>query len=56
MSNFVPNETKTVYPRDPQWLNRNVKNLLRKQNKIYKRYKKNGYKVEDKVIMDRLRN
>ena len=56
MSNFVPNELKTISPREPEWLNRNVKNLLRKQNKIYKRFKKNGYKNEDKLILDRLKN
>ena len=55
MSNFVPNETKAVCPQEPRWINRNIKNLLRHQNKIYKRYKKNGYKNEDKVIIDRLR-
>ena len=55
MTNFVPNEVKTVCPREPEWLNRNVKNLLRKQNKIYKKYKRHGYKNEDKIIMDRLR-
>ena len=56
MSNFVPNEVKTICPREPEWLNRNVKNLLRKQNKKFKKYKKNGYKNEDKIIMNRLRN
>ena len=56
MTNFVPNEVKTICPREPEWINRNVKNLLRKQNKIYKKYKKNGYKNEDKIIMNRLRN
>ena len=56
MSNFVPNELKTISPREPEWLNRNVKNLLRKQNKIYKKLKKNGYKNEDKLILDRLKN
>ena len=55
MSNYVPNEVKTICPREPEWLNRDVKNLLRKQNKIYKKYKKNGYKNDDKVIMDRMR-
>ena len=30
--------------------------MLRNQNKVFKRYKKNGYKIEDKVIVDRLRN
>ena len=56
MSNFVPNEVKRVNPRDPEWLNQNVKSLLRKQNKIYKKYRKNGYKKEDKIILDQLRN
>ena len=56
MSNFVPNEVKTVCPREPEWLNTNIKKLIRNQNKIFKRYKKNGYKNEDKVVVDRLRN
>ena len=54
MSNYVPNENKRVCPQEPNWLNRNVKNLLRKQNKIYKKFKRNGYKIEDKLILDRL--
>ena len=44
MSNFVPNEVKQMCPCEPEWLNRNVKNMLRKQNKIYRKYKYNGYK------------
>ena len=54
MSNFVPNEIKTVCPREPEWLNRNVKILLRKQNRIYN--KTNGYQNEDKLILDRVKN
>ena len=56
MSNFVPNEVKTFRPREPEWMNNNIKNLLRKKSKVFKRYKKNGYKPEDKIILDRLRN
>ena len=56
MSNFKPNDVITVRPRDPEWLNRDVRNLLRKQNKIYKKFKKNGYKNEDKIVLDHLRN
>ena len=55
MSNFVPNEIKKVSPRDPDWLNGNIKNLLMKQNKVFKKYKRNGYTNTDKVILDRLR-
>ena len=56
MSNYVPNEVKKVCPREPEWLTWNVKTLLRKQNRIYRKYKNNGYKNEDKIILDRLRN
>ena len=55
MSNFVPNEVKTVNPREPEWMNTNIKKLSRKKNKVFKKYKKNGYKREDKEIVDRLR-
>ena len=55
MSNFVPNEEKKICPRDPEWLTGNVKNLLRKQNKLYKKFKKNGYKNDDKTILDSFR-
>ena len=55
MSNFVPNEVKTVCPREPKWMNRHIKTLSRKRNKVFKRYKLNGYKIEDKNLVDRLR-
>ena len=56
MSNFVPNEVKTINPREPEWMNSNIKKLSRKRNKVFKKYKRNGYKSEDKEIVDRLRN
>ena len=33
-----------------------IKKLSREKSKVFKRYKTNGYKGEDKVIVDRLRN
>ena len=56
MSNFIPNEDKTICPREPEWFNSNIKKLLRNQGKVFKRYKNNGYKNEDKFVVDRLRN
>ena len=56
MSNFVPNEVKTISPREPEWMNSNIKKLSRKKSKVFKKYKTNGYKSEDKEIVDRLRN
>ena len=29
MSNFIPNEVKTFGSREPEWLNRDIKNLSR---------------------------
>ena len=55
MSNFVPNEVKTVCPQEPEWFNKNVKKLLRKQNKVFKKYKINGYKEGDKVDLERIK-
>ena len=37
-------------------MNANIKKLSRRKNKVFKKYKKNGYKNEDKEILDRLRN
>ena len=56
MSNFVPNEVKTVRSCEPEWLNSDIKKLLRNQRKIFNRYKRNGYKNEDKIVVDRLRS
>ena len=55
MSNFVPNTNKTFSSRDPEWFNKDVKKLLRKQNKLYKKYKKNGYKDMDKIPLDNVK-
>ena len=54
MSNFVPN--KTIKPSEPEWLNRKIKNMLNKQNRIYKKYKNNGFSEVDKVSFDLYRN
>ena len=54
MSNFVPNEIKIIRPREPEWMNKNIKRLLRNQSKVFKRYKRNGYKNDDKKILENL--
>ena len=52
VANFVPNEEKTFRPSEPPWLTKNIKVWLRKHNKIYQKYKKNGFKDEDKVKVE----
>ena len=52
MINFIPNETKRFVPRDPPWITKPLKTMLNKKNRLFKHYKKHGYKVEDKVKLD----
>ena len=52
MSNFIPNETKRFVPRDPPWITKPLKTMLNRKNRLYKNYKKHGYKAEDKVRLD----
>ena len=56
MTNFIPNEIKRFVPRDPPWINKELKKKLNKKNRLFKNYKKHGYKDEDKVRLDNFRN
>ena len=49
MSNFIPNETKRFVPRDPPWITKPLKTMLNRKNRLFKNYKKHGYKAEDKA-------
>ena len=44
MSNFIPNEIKRFVPHDPPWITKPIKTLLNKKNRLFKNYKKHGYK------------
>ena len=55
MSNFIPTDIKKIVPRDSPWINKSLKNLLKKKDKIYRNYKKHGYKEEDKTRLDAIR-
>ena len=55
MSNFMPNETKRFVPRDPPWITKPIKTLLNRKNRLYKSYKKHGYKIVDKERLDTFR-
>ena len=52
MSIYIPNETKRFIPRDPPWITKPLKTMLNRKNRLYKSYKRHGYKVEDKVRLD----
>ena len=55
MSNFIPNETKRFVPRNPPWITKPLKTMLNRKNRLYKSYKRHGYKDEDKVRLDSFR-
>ena len=56
MSNFVPNEIKRFVPRDPPWINKPLKSMLNRKTRLYKSYKRHGYKDEDKARLDTFRS
>ena len=56
MSNFIPNETKRIVPRDPPWISKNLKILIKKKNRFYASYKKNGYSDDDRVRLESFRS
>ena len=52
MSNFIPNQNKTFHPKDPPWFNGHIRHLLRKQNSLFRKYKKNGFNDDDKITLE----
>ena len=56
MSNFIPNETKKFSNRTAPWITPKLKTLINRKNRFYKGYKRRGYKIEDKLILDTLRD
>ena len=55
MSNFIPNEVKRFLHRDPPWIDKHLKTMLNRKNRLYKNFKKHGYKAEDKIRLDAFR-
>ena len=41
-SNFIPNKVKTIRPRQAPWITQAIKNFLRKKNRAYKSFVRNG--------------
>ena len=39
-TNFIPNETITVKPRNPPWITKPIKTMLNKQSRLLKKFKK----------------
>ena len=56
MSNFIPNGIKKFVPRDPPWIFKPLKTMLNRKNRLFKNYKKHGYKAVDKVRLEEFRH
>ena len=52
MSNFIPNELINIRPRDPPWITPALKTMLNRQNRLYKNFKRHGFKPIDKIRVD----
>ena len=55
MSNFIPNKMIKINPKDPPWINKNLKTMLNRQQRLYRNYKRHGFKPEDKIRVDSFR-
>ena len=53
---FNSNEIKRFVPRNPPWITKPLKTILNRKNRLFKNYKRHGYKVEDKVRLDIFRS
>ena len=49
MANFIPNEIKRFVSRDPPWITKSLKTMLKRKNRLFKNYKKHGYKEDDRI-------
>ena len=56
MKNFVPSSTVTSNLNDPEWINKDIKQMLKKQKKLHRRYRLSGFKSDDKVAIDKQRD
>ncbi len=56
VSNFVPNEVKRVRPSEPAWFNDDIRYRLKKQNRLFQRYKYGGYLPAGRAALDEYRS
>ena len=53
MSNFIPNEYIKVNPKDPPWISNAIRRMIKKQNRQYKNFVRNGCKNDDNSRVER---
>ena len=56
MANFIPNKIIKIVPRDPPWISQTLKSMLNRQKRLYRNYKRHGFKPDDKIRVDTFRD
>ena len=46
---------KRMVPCDPPWITKPLKPMLKRKNRLYKNYKRHGYRDEDKIRLEAFR-
>ena len=52
--NFIPHETVKCKSKDPPWVNKEVKNALRKKNRLYRKYISGGRTENDQTKLNEI--
>ena len=52
MSNFILNKIVKIHLKDPPWIACNLRNMIKRQNRIYKNYKWHWY-LNDDIRVDK---
>ena len=55
-SNFIPNNNINIQPKVSPWITNNLRSMIKKQNKQYKTFLKNGCLPGTKKKVDKFRN
>ena len=53
--NFIPSENKIINPKDPPWINKNLKNCYTKYRRKYKKFAKRNFPQSEKNEIDNLK-
>ena len=54
-SNFIPNQVKTIRPRQAPWITKTVKNFLRKKNHAYRNFVRRGRTSSKNYVLNKVK-
>ena len=49
LSNYIPNKVVKIDPKDPPWITHDLKKMIKRQQRMYKNFKRHGYRDEDRA-------